>query len=72
MSRRLLAINAPFKPYDLRHAFAVRTIYCSKISPSIAAKSMGHSLQVHNQVYQKWFDASGMEALQAELINAAA
>jgi hypothetical protein len=33
---------------------------------------MGHSLQVHNQVYQKWFDASGMEALQAELINAAA
>jgi len=72
MSRRLRAMNAPFKPYDLRHAFAVRTIYCSKISPSIAAKSMGHSLQVHNQVYQKWFDASGMEALQAELLNAAA
>lgn len=72
MCRRLRAANATFVPYDLRHAFAVRTIYCSKISPSIAAKSMGHSLQVHNQVYQKWFDASGMEALQAELINAAA
>jgi len=72
MSRRLRAMNAPFKPYDLRHAFAVRTIYCSKISPSIAAKSMGHSLQVHNRIYQKWFDASGMEALQAELLNAAA
>lgn len=71
MSRHLRAAGAPFKPYDLRHAFAVRTIYNPKISPSIAAKSMGHSLQVHNQIYQKWFDASGMEALQAELLIAA-
>jgi hypothetical protein len=38
----------------------------------MAAKSMGHSVQVHNSTYQKWFDASGMEALQAELLNAAA
>ena len=72
MSRHLLTIDAPFRPYDLRHAFAVRTIYNPKISPSIAAKSMGHSLQVHNRIYQKWFDASGMEALQAQLLNAAA
>jgi integrase len=61
-----------FQPYDLRHAWAVRAIYSPKINASFAAKSMGHSLQVHNSIYQKWFDASGMEALQAELLNAAA
>jgi integrase len=72
MSRPLHAASAPFKPYDLRHAFAVRTIYCPKISASFAAKSMGHSLQVHTRIYQKWFDASGIEALQAELINGVA
>ena len=60
-----------FQPYDLRHAWAVRAIYSPKINASFAAKSMGHSLQVHNAIYQKWFDASGMEALQAELLSAA-
>ena len=47
----------------------VRAIYTPKIGASMAAKSMGHSLQVHNSTYQRWFDASGMEALQAELLN---
>lgn len=61
-----------FQPYDLRHAWAVRAIYSPKISASMAAKSLGHSLQVHNRIYQKWFDASGMEALQIEILNAAA
>ena len=64
--------QAGFKPYDVRHAFAVRTIYSPKISPSLAAKSMGHALQVHNRIYQKWFDASGMEALHAQLLSEAA
>jgi integrase len=72
MSRQFQALNAKFTPYDLRHAFAVRTIYSSKIGPSMAAKSMGHSLQVHNRIYHRWFDSSGMEALQVELLNAAA
>ena len=60
-----------FQPYDLRHAWAVRAIYTPKIGASMAAKSMGHSLQVHNSNYQKWFDASGMEAVQAQLNPAA-
>ena len=33
---------------------------------------MGHSLQVHNRDYQKWFDASGMEALLDQLLSEAA
>jgi len=59
--------NAGFKPYDLRHAWAVRTIHNPKISPSLAAKSMGHSLAVHSSVYQRWFDAHEMELVQNQL-----
>jgi integrase len=72
MSRQFRRAGVSFQPYDLRHAWAVRAIYSPKIGTSMAAKSMGHSVQVHNSTYQKWFDASGMEALQAELLNAAA
>ncbi|MCP9859451.1 MULTISPECIES: hypothetical protein [unclassified Cyanobium] len=35
--------GAPFLPYDLRHAWAVRAIHNPQISPSLAAKSLGHS-----------------------------
>ena len=59
--------NAGFKPYDLRHAWAVRAIHNPKISPSLAAKSMGHSLAVHSSVYQRWFDAYEMELVQNQL-----
>ena len=45
----------------------MRAIHNPKISPSLAAKSMGHSLAVHSSVYQRWFDAHEMESLQAVL-----
>lgn len=43
----------PFTPYCLRHAFAIR---CSvhKISPTLAAKAMGHSLMEHFRQYHRW------------------
>lgn len=72
MSRAFRRAEVDFQPYDLRHAWAVRAIYTPRIGVSMAAKSMGHSVQVHNTTYQRWFDSSGMEALQAELVNAAA
>ena len=70
MSRTFRRAGVSFQPYDLRHAWAVRAIYCSKLNVSLAAKSMGHSVVVHNRNYQKWFDASGMETLQSELLSA--
>ncbi len=70
MGRLFRRANADFVPYDLRHAWAVRAIHTPQISPSLAAKSMGHSLSVHSSVYQRWFDAHEMEALQSSL-NAA-
>jgi integrase len=67
MGRLFRRVEAGIVPYDLRHAWAVRGIHDPKISPSLAAKSMGHSLAVHSSVYQRWFDAHEMESLQAEL-----
>ena len=71
MSRAFRRAKVSFQPYDVRHAWAVRAIYSPRIGASMAAKSMGHSLQVHNSTYQRWFDASGMELLQADLLNPA-
>ena len=67
MGQAFRRAGAAFQPYDLRHAWAVRAIHNPKISPSLAAKSMGHSLAVHSSVYQRWFDAHEMESLQAVL-----
>jgi integrase len=59
--------GAPFLPYDLRHAWAVRAIHNPQISPSLAAKSLGHSLMVHTSLYQRWFDSASMASLVAKM-----
>jgi len=59
--------EAPFLPYDLRHAWAVRAIHNPQISPSLAAKSLGHSLMVHSSLYQRWFDSASMASLVAQM-----
>jgi len=59
--------GAPFLPYDLRHAWAVRAIHTPQISPSLAAKSLGHSLLVHTSLYQRWFDSSSMASIVSSL-----
>ena len=41
------------KPYDLRHAWAVRTILYD-LSDSVAARMMGHSVSLHTQTYHHW------------------
>jgi integrase len=46
----------PFQPYDLRHAWAVRTISFG-LPDSLSAQQMGHSLEVHNRIYQRWITA---------------
>ena len=45
--------GVPFSPYDLRHAWAVRTIHMG-LSDSVAAKMMGHSVTVHTRTYHRW------------------
>ncbi len=43
----------PFSPYDLRHAWAVRTIHLG-LPDTVAAKMMGHSVAVHTRTYHQW------------------
>ncbi|MBD3561135.1 site-specific integrase [Planktothrix sp. FACHB-1355] len=44
-----------FKPYDLRHAWAARSIQYG-LEVSLAAKQMGHSVAIHIQTYHAWID----------------
>jgi len=41
------------KPYDLRHAWAVRTIFYN-LPDTVAARMMGHSVSQHTQTYHHW------------------
>src|SRR6476646_834450 len=45
--------EVPFSPYDLRHAWAVRTIHFG-LPDTVAARMMGHSVTVHTRTYHQW------------------
>ncbi|MEP0928568.1 MULTISPECIES: hypothetical protein [Cyanophyceae] len=45
--------EVPFSPYDLRHAWAVRTIHFG-LPDTVAARIMGHSVAIHNRTYHRW------------------
>jgi integrase len=45
--------HVPFHPYDLRHAWAVRTIHVG-LPDTVAARMMGHSVAIHNRTYHRW------------------
>lgn len=43
----------PFSAYDLRHAWAIRTLEFG-LDISLASQQMGHSLAVHSETYHHW------------------
>lgn len=43
----------PFGPYNLRHAWAVRTIHFG-LPDTVAARMMGHSVEIHTRTYHQW------------------
>ena len=43
----------PLTPYDLRHAWAVRTIHIG-LPDTVSARMMGHSVNIHNRTYHHW------------------
>ena len=51
----------PFSPYDLRHAWAVRTILMG-LPDVVSARMMGHSVQVHNRTYHRWMTHRDQQA----------
>lgn len=47
----------PVRPYDLRHAWAVRSMEFG-LDLSLAAQQMGHSTDVHSRIYHHWISAT--------------
>jgi integrase len=53
VSTQFKRYQVPFSPYDLRHAWAVRTIHFG-LPDTVAARMMGHSVAIHNRTYHRW------------------
>ena len=53
VSEQFRRYKIPFTPYDLRHAWAVRTILID-LPNTVAAKMMGHSVSIHTKTYHHW------------------
>lgn len=51
----------PFAAYNLRHAWAVRTIMYG-LPDSVAAGMMGHGIPVHQRTYQHWLGKAHSQA----------
>ncbi|NET03060.1 MAG: site-specific integrase [Sphaerospermopsis sp. SIO1G1] len=47
-------VKIPFTPYDLRHAWAIRA-HIMGVPIKAAADNLGHSVEIHTEIYQKWF-----------------
>ncbi len=53
VSEQFKRYNLPIKPYDLRHAWAIRTIHIG-LPDTVSARMMGHSVSIHNRTYHHW------------------
>jgi integrase len=53
VSNRFRRRNIGFSPLYLRHAYAARNFRCG-LSTAYGAKQMGHSVKVHETIYQAW------------------
>ncbi len=61
-------MGIPFKPYDLRHAWAVRAIHFGW-DLSMASAQMGHSVSVHTDLYHRWISDDHYRKTFEILIN---
>jgi integrase len=59
----------PITPYDLRHAWAVRTIHVG-LPDTVAARMMGHSVGIHTRTYHHWITRRDQQqAVDAALLR---
>jgi integrase len=61
-------VQMPFKPYDLRHAWAIRA-HLNGISIKVAADNLGHSVDMHTKVYQKWFSLDNRKQMMQQALT---
>lgn len=72
LGSRLAAVlkknGVPFKLYNLRHAWAVRTLVYN-IPIKTAADWMGHNVEIHIKVYHAWINREIEEAIYNKAIT---
>lgn len=61
VTRQFKRYGIPFSPYDLRHAWAVRTIHVG-LPDTVSAKMMGHSVAIHTRTYHRWITRRDQQA----------
>jgi integrase len=65
VSHAFKRLQVPFRPYDLRHCWAIRALEFG-LDISLAAQQMGHSAQVHSELYHHWItDSHHQKAFEA-------
>ncbi|PAX51186.1 site-specific integrase [Brunnivagina elsteri] len=66
---RFRNVNLDFRPYDLRHAFAIRG-HRLQVPIKTMADYMGHSVQEHTKTYQRWMsEDANLEIYKEVVIN---
>lgn len=65
---KYLSPQLPFSPYDLRHAWAIRTLLFGW-PLELSARQMGHSVEVHCKTYQRWINRGQIQKVYDLLIN---
>ena len=53
VSEQFRRYKLPITPYDLRHAWAIRTIHIG-LPDTVSARMMGHSVSIHTRTYHHW------------------
>ncbi len=53
VSEQFRRYQLPLTPYNLRHAWAIRTIHIG-LPDTVSARMMGHSVAIHTKTYHHW------------------
>ncbi len=61
-------VGIDFDPYDLRHAWAIRA-HLLGIPIKAAADNLGHTVDIHTEIYQKWFSEDNRKRAINDALN---
>lgn len=65
---RYLSPLLSFQPYDLRHAWAIRTAVFGW-PVELASRQMGHSVEMHTRTYHRWLTREHQQRVYDLLVN---
>ena len=68
VGRKFREYGLGFIPYSLGRAWAIRSIHY-KMNPSIAAKMMGHSVEMHTKNYHYYLSKQDMDKAYVDAIR---